>query len=352
MKKAFNCPICDSSTWQSIETYSYSRKDHLTPAKDTTHSKLLRKLHIKGRPLLFARPRTGLVHYDNALSSYQKLRREVLFDVWFKQSNEVQLKSVYCEACGFACYAPRPDDGDIARKYEYLKQHEPNAGGQAEQNSYAEYLDRKRALRIYEICSRYQLNKQIDVLDYGGGNGKLMRPFLERKHKCFLIDYYDNQLPGILKIGDDLNSYQTDAKFDTIICSHVLEHVSDVSKVVAKLKSLLKPEGIIYAEVPLEIWAGMEVEADPVTHINYFTKNSLTNLFLANGFEILEAKQQLSSYANFYLEVVWVVAKPSRSAATLLPPDIQKRLYPSRLRSLTKLFRNTVELELRRRLKR
>ena len=73
---------------------------------------------------------------------------------------------------------------------------------------------------------------------------------------------------------------QIEKKFDIVICSHVLEHVSDLSNLVTKLKEQLKSNGIIYAEVPQEIWAGLRIDADPVTHVNFFSLNSFLSILL------------------------------------------------------------------------
>ena len=178
--------------------------------------------------------------------------------------------------------------------------------------------------------------------------GRLLRRFIDNEHRCYLIDYSDDQLPGISKLGNDINSCTINAKFDAIICSHVLEHVSKVSKLVKALKKLLKPKGVIYAEVPQEIWAGLGIDADPVTHINYFTKNSFANLFLANGFEILEIEQQISNYGKSCVEVVWAVVKADNNTRSLISPDTEEMLYPSRLYSVIKLFRLLIEPRLRR----
>ena len=351
MKEIFNCPLCKNNIWESIEKYAYVRND-LTTTKYTQYSSMIRKLNIVGRALLFAAPRKTMIHYDT-LSPYQKLRREVIFNVWFKQKDNVQLNSIHCTSCGFTCYSPRPDDEDIARKYEYLKKYEPDQGGQSGHDPYTKKLDSKRAARIYEKCIEYNSHKELYILDYGGGNGKLMGPFLENKHKCHIIDYNDNPLPGISKIGNDINNYQTDVKYDVIICSHVIEHVSDVSNLIKKLKILLNPEGVIYAEVPQEIWAGLKIDADPVTHINYFTINSFSNLFLSNGFEVIEKKQQISNYSKGYMEVIWVLAKKNdKNTHSLLASDTNKMLYPSRLYSLMKIFRLLLQPKLDKLLKR
>jgi 2-polyprenyl-3-methyl-5-hydroxy-6-metoxy-1,4-benzoquinol methylase len=350
MKKTFNCQICKSNSWKSFETYLYLRDD-LEKTKYTKYSSLLRKICLAGRVMLFAKPRNNVIHYD-VLSPYHKLRREVLFNVWFKQNNEVKLDAICCDVCGFVCYTPRPDEVDIVNKYQYLNKYQPSVNRRITKDQYTKSLDSKRAARIFKKCSEYISDKQVDVLDYGGGNGVLMSPFLKNGFRCYLIDYNEDTLPGITKIGNDINNCQANIKFDVIICSHVLEHVSEISGLVNKLKDFLSSDGIIYAEVPQEILAGLRIDADPVTHINYFTKNSFANLFLANGFEILEKQQQISSYANTYMEVIWVVVKPGVSnTISLLSVDTGDMLFPSRLYSLIKFFRLLIEPKLRKLLK-
>jgi ubiquinone/menaquinone biosynthesis C-methylase UbiE len=256
----------------------------------------------------------------------------------------VQLNSIHCTTCGFTCYSPRPNDDDIARKYKYLKKYEPDIGGQSGHDLYASKLDSKRAARIYDKCMEYISSKELYILDYGGGNGKLMTPFLENKHKCHIIDYNDKPLPGISKIGNDINNYQTDVKYDVIICSHSLEHVAEISSLIKRLRGVLKAEGIIYAEVPQEIWAGLRIDADPVTHINYFAMNSFSNLFLSNGFDVLEKKEQVSNYSKTYMEVIWVVArKNSTNTNSLIASNTNERLYPSRPFSLITIFRLLIQ---------
>ena len=105
----------------------------------------------------------------------------------------------------------------------------------------------------------------------------------------------------------------------------------------------------MYAEVPQEIWAGLRIDADPVTHINFFTFNSFRNLFLVNGFQILEANQEISNYGRGYLEVIWLVAKSDgKGADKLLPSDTKALLFPARIYSIKKLYRWLVTPIIRR----
>jgi len=337
MLENFDCPICKKYHWEHIETYFYAKESEEIEKK-SKFSSVCRKLKFVGQILLFARPRKHIASYKN-VTSYLKLRRDIIFDLWFKGETEVRLKSIYCTTCGFACYTPRPEEKDIVEKYEYLKRYEPDQGGQIRQDSITKKMDYKRATRIYERCTKHLINKPIDVLDYGGGNGKMLIPFRDNSHRCHLIDYNDTPLEGITKLGNDINNCTIEKKFDVIICSHVLEHVSDISNLIKKLKQHLKSDGILYAESPQQIWANLRIEDDPVTHINFFTLNSFINLFFSNGYKILSKKQEISNYGLLKLEVIWVIAQyDTKESASLLPADIEAMLFPSRWYSIKKLY--------------
>ena len=105
--------------------------------------------------------------------------------------------------------------------------------------------------------------------------------------------------------------------FDIIVCSHVLEHVNEPGKFLRQLRSLLSVNGVIYIEVPLEIWKGIPIQSDPVTHINFFTVNSLRNALLLHGFTALSIKNELSSYGEKYKRVAWAVAAATEEEANL-----------------------------------
>ena len=336
MDTRINCPICEQENWESIERYTYA-KEALDIVEDTGFQRIWRLLYELLRKLIIARPRKRIVA-GRIQNSYQKLRWEVLFNVWFPTQKEIDLISKYCRNCGLATFFPRPTDEDIANKYAYLKEKE--SSGEAGNVLYVKEtkLDTVRAKRIYNLTLPFLGDEKSTILDYGGGDGKLLKPFLEKGQDCYLVDYNDQIIPGVTKIGDDLSNYSSTQLFDLIICSHVIEHVSNIGKLIQFLKAQLQPEGIIYAEVPHEIWAGIFIETDPVTHLNFFTVNALKNLFLANGFKILAGKRQMASYGKRHIEVIWVVAQKSQGeSSALLSPDIKEVLFPSSLYSLKKI---------------
>ena len=114
MQYSFDCPICKKNQWEHIETYLYSKEDGSNSSQSRIFS-VLSRLKLIARILLFAKPRKNIVTCGS-LSTYQKLRWKVIFNVWFKDQDEVKVRSLHCAGCGFVCYTPRPDDNDIARK--------------------------------------------------------------------------------------------------------------------------------------------------------------------------------------------------------------------------------------------
>lgn len=89
-------------------------------------------------------------------------------------------------------------------------------------------------------------------------------------------------------------------QFDLIICADVLEHLVDPWAALRKLRSLLSPRGYILASIPniryLSVLYGLLIKGRfqyvPAgvldrTHLRFFTRLEIANLFEATGFEIV-----------------------------------------------------------------
>jgi SAM-dependent methyltransferase len=288
MQKTFRCPICRADDWNKARTYTYDGRDH----------------------------RPGGRWYDNA---YVRLRRKILFDIWLPGCDLIVLTSQYCARCGFMCYTPRPDVSDLEEKYASLSRTEVNVGGQHDISDEALRLDRKRAMRIHrEIGKTFPLAGKT-VLDVGGGNGKLLDFFLKVKCRCFLVDYNRYPKPGIERLGNTVNDIPNGVEFDVLICSHVLEHVPNPMEFLADLRLHLKPDGKAYFEVPLQIWYGIPIEAEPVTHINFFTDRSFLNMLHCARFHVVRYGCGPGSYERYRMQIPGLLSSERQTKALLNP---------------------------------
>lgn len=241
MYSEFDCPVCESSRWTTIGTRTFS------------------------------------VDENGPVSEYVKQRMDIFFNVWIKSGPEkAELLYKLCEGCGFVCYSPRPDENDLSTKYKVLSRHR-------KEDDNNDYQDR-RAKELYGFLKRRgSIRNGAEVLDFGGGNGSLMRYFAGAGCHCDLVDYDQAPVEYVNKVADTLENMDSKRRYDLIVCSHVFEHLSSPRSVLAGLKSFLRQDGQIYIEVPMEVWKGPPKQEEPVTHINFFTPGSLKSLVETAG---------------------------------------------------------------------
>ena len=252
MQEKPECPVCGAKAWKPLGSRTYRRDQ-------------------AGR-----------------MNPYVNKRLAVLFTVWFPNKDTVTLTSAACRKCGFVCSLPRPEPGDVDAKYDYLSS-DPETKNEISQTRES---DARRSADLYRRL-RPMLASRSSILDFGGGNGRLLSAFLGDGHHCSLVDYGAQTLPGVHYAGARLSDIPEGRKFDAIICSHVLEHLAEPAKPVADLKSRLKETGTLYVEVPLEIWKRPPLPVEPVTHINYFTPASMRVLLERAGFDVLSCDEGL-----------------------------------------------------------
>ncbi|MFN6943736.1 MAG: methyltransferase domain-containing protein [Cytophagaceae bacterium] len=152
------------------------------------------------------------------------------------------------------------------------------------------------------------------LLDIGAGKGEFLNKAKDQKWDVFGVEpsgkfclyakqvYSINIVKGFL--GEE--SFQK-SSFDLITLNHVLEHVDEPEKLLRLIKSFLKPDGIIYVEVPntgtlmLKLadiyfrlkglkWSSRLSPLHPPFHKYGYTKSSMAYVLHKSGFEILEFK--------------------------------------------------------------
>lgn len=240
---------------------------------------------------------------------YIQKRLEVLFHVWHEDKPAVELTAVLCQSCGFVCYTPRPDQEDISAKYRFLARDSQTSHEISRHTS----SDDARSAMLLTFIQSY-LSPSTSILDFGGGNGRLMSSFISNGYDCSLIDFPGEKIPGVKYIGSQLNDVPATTEFGAIVVSHVLEHLADPHQVLLELRNYVKNDGILYVEVPLEIWKSPPLPDEPVTHINYFTSNSLTALLERAGYSAVHCTEGIYITEDGATGLaIRAIAKPSAS---------------------------------------
>jgi 2-polyprenyl-3-methyl-5-hydroxy-6-metoxy-1,4-benzoquinol methylase len=273
----FLCPVCDCETWFPVGVHYYWRAEH---QEDGNWYR----------------------------SQYVRRRRRVLFDLWFPGAVWVALSSRCCAACGLTCYSPRPDDSDLEAKYRFLGEMEKDLAD----------TDAPRAARIFEAVSAVQTSP-TRVLDVGGSDGRMMLPFLAQGAQCFLVDYKNWTHQGIERLGATISEVPKTMIFDVIICSHVLEHVAHPRGLLESIIQRMHDDGTLYVEVPREVFRSNvrnPIMAEPVTHINFFTADSLRRVLFVAGYQTDTVEECESTYEGRPLPVIRAVAAKANSAVT------------------------------------
>lgn len=243
------CPVCEARDWQPLESKTYQRSDMARQA------------------------------------SYLRRQYTVLFQAWFPGSDSVSITSVLCRRCGFVCFVPRPSEDDVARKYRLVEELGQHSRVSEPDNA----LDTRRADRMYGDVSAL-VSRTATVLDYGGGDGRLLAPFVRRGHACYLLDYVSGTVPGVKRLGATVDELEPGRLFDVVILSHVLEHVARPRELVSALREHHSPGGILFVEVPMQLWRRVPPRGEPVTHVNFFAPASLRYLLAASGYEVLSCR--------------------------------------------------------------
>jgi len=167
------------------------------------------------------------------------------------------------------------------------------------------------------------------ILDAGCGTGSLALALVEKKFNVFGIERSASGLRWLMQKADLTNRSVTVVQasvesipfcynmFDAIVCGEVLEHLDDDMAAVADFYRILKPGGICVVTVPAnpQMWSFCDEYAG---HQRRYTQAGLTNLFISNGFQVLDVENWgfplIRLYQRFvFRPYVWRQQKKSLS---------------------------------------
>jgi len=138
--------------------------------------------------------------------------------------------------------------------------------------------------------SKIYPQKQIMGTDFSAESVKICRS----KYPNLIFSQYDI-----------LNFPRNNSKrYNTVICSEVLEHLSDVSLAINNLKTLLNKNGLLIISVPyqMKFWSSHDKFSG---HFRRFEKGELQNILTEQKFEIIDN----FSYGRFVYRFYYFLLK-------------------------------------------
>lgn len=125
----------------------------------------------------------------------------------------------------------------------------------AKNSLYTTFTNSKTIEYSYKIFKRHL--KVGSILELGPAEGLMTDKLIEHDESLFVVEgsrIYSEALkvkyPKITVVNSLFEEAELNMQFDNIVLGHVLEHVCNPEIVLSKVKSWLKPNGIILAAVP------------------------------------------------------------------------------------------------------
>lgn len=199
-------------------------------------------------------------------------------------------------------------------------------------NEFSRFADIKRLGFILDAIRKH-IGSSGSILDVGCGNGVISRYIGEHGYTVLGIDVSDktiaaaqtaNKLSNVeFKVLSAESLVADGKKYDAVICSEVLEHLTDPNKLLGTLQNVVAENGILIVTVPngkgpreslvtrpvinlqkkqnftwkalnrmkkLLGYSGTTTQssADDLQHIQFFSKNDVYAMAQLNGFNIVD----------------------------------------------------------------
>ncbi len=204
-----------------------------------------------------------------------------------------------CAQCGTLFLYPLPKAEEAAAVYS-----QDYFGGALDGHGYVNYDADKEAMRTIFIRHLIHFEKLLGkpgkILDVGAATGFFMKIAKTRGWQVHGVEISAYAAEQGRKDGLDIvtgtlqNVKQTDNTFDLITMWDVIEHMPDPVSDLNRVRSLLKPGGLVAVNTPdsgsfySKLMGSRWHLFVPPEHIWYFNRKSIATLLNNSGFEVLE----------------------------------------------------------------
>lgn len=154
------------------------------------------------------------------------------------------------------------------------------------------------AQNIYDaIVKEVELNKEMDVIDFGAGTGLLSRNVALHVKNLLGIDTSEKMLEKLEELGIenistlhvDICKYESGKKYDGIVSSMTMHHVEHLDALFTKMAELLKEGGFIAIADLMSEDGTFHTDNEGVHHFG-FSEADLIDIAKKHGFK--EVKYQ------------------------------------------------------------
>ena len=214
--------------------------------------------------------------------------------------------AIECDLCGYIHIIPLPDEKDLNSYYsdifysdfkpDYIANHEKDL-------LWWNHIYEQRH-RLFIEHGKYSSGYKPRILDIGSGPGFFLKYFDELNWDTVGIEPSNTAAEFSKGLGLEVwqksfyeISEEDIGKFDVIHSNQTFEHLLNPNEALIKLKSLLKPNGLIFLCVandfnPIQLILTEKMDYSdwwfiPPEHINYFSIQSISQLIEKSGFEEL-----------------------------------------------------------------
>lgn len=139
------------------------------------------------------------------------------------------------------------------------------------------------------------------LLDIGAGLGVFISKFIDQNYRCSALElnqvasnHIESVLPSVTVYQDYMQNLNFENMFDLITMNRVLEHIETPLDVMLEVYRALKPNGMIYLELPdtLSYYLdGDSNEAFTSGHYMVYSDSSIYFLFEQTGFKLMKLER-------------------------------------------------------------
>lgn len=237
----------------------------------------------------------------------------------------------FCPRCGHTSTPPLPD----LRAY-YDASYRILVDSEEEDQLYALV----KGVPVYRtehqaatLLRKAELARNARVLDYGAGKASTLSALVKIRPDiaAHVFDVSETYLPFWRRFltEDRYATYQPQPgwrdSFDVVTSFFALEHAADPTAFLGSVRDLLRPGGVVYGIVPNLFTNTADLVV--VDHVNHFSRESLSYLLTAAGFDVLDVDGEAHNGAWVFL------GRKTGTAPRSLPPAPDPALG-SRLREM------------------